>query len=473
MKNHIKLLTLIIIFFSACKKESIKQSDSSSPVPPKITLSKADAMEYIQNQRKENPDPNFILNKRKIDLRKARNVNTLDGNIWKINLKGQPIYQKIKQGYRQIAIKRNKETKAIEARILEVIPDAIYLQKGKNISTGTFTGRVFQYDLDYRLIDGQIYSDGKQIGKIAAKKKPEELPRSVSLKDLNPLKGIQGKTMLLQLSQSCDWYQDYYVDAEGTLTIHSEMICSYTVYDTGGNFYAGGGIPSTGGDSGGQTGGGGGSTPPESPSEPPPPSNLPGENNEKVDPKEMMKCFSAIADPNAAFVIKVYVVEPQPGTSFNVGANSFGHVAISLSKTSGNTTITQTVGFYPTGSGLEKLDSRSQMIDNGDIAYNISSTYNVNNESFQKVVGYISNPPQNYHFTDFNCSAFVYSAGQAGGIPIPDPTTQIGLGGPGGAGFARTPAGLAGALRAQKAANPNLDINEGGGRIPGSKGPCK
>ena len=181
----------------------------------------------------------------------------------------------------------------------------------------------------------------------------------------------------------------------------------------------------------------------------------------------MMECFSKITSANAAFVVRVYVVEPQPGTAFNVGANSFGHVAISLSKTSGSTTITQTVGFYPTGSGLDRLSSKSQILDNGDIEYGIGATYYVTGESFQKVINYVANPPANYHFTDFNCSAFVYGAGQAGSVPIPDPTAVIGL------GFGKTPAGMASALRDQKAKNPNLDINEGGGRIPGSNGPCK
>lgn len=105
-------------------------------------------------------------------------------------------------------------------------------------------------------------------------------------------------------------------------------------------------------------------------------------------------------------------------------------------------------------------------------SYNISATYYVTGESFQKVIDYVSNPPTNYHFTDYNCSAFVYGAGQAGSIPIPDPTTQIGLGGPGGAGFAKTPAGMASALREQKINNPKSDINEAGGKIPESHGPC-
>lgn len=277
--------------------------------------------------------------------------------------------------------------------------------------------------------------------------------------------------MMMQFMESCAWYQDVYVDANGEFTVHSERICSYSAYDDGMN-WGGGGNGSMNQEVPTEGGGGGGSSGSEPSTPPPAPSNLPGENNNQVDPKKMMECFSQITSPNAAFVVRVYVIEPQPGTSFNVGANAFGHVAISLTKTSGNSTITQTVGFYPTGTGLEKLNSKSKILDNGFSEYDISATYYVNGDSFQKVIDYISNPPTNYNFTEFNCSAFVYAAGQAGSIPIPDPTTIIGFSGPGGASFAKTPAGMASALREQKINNPNSDINEGGGKMPESKGPC-
>ncbi|UKT65061.1 hypothetical protein [Pedobacter mucosus] len=434
----------------------------------KINLTKADAKAFIERQKSIYSDSNSTLEN--LNWNEARSIDTKNGNIWKLNLAGQPTFQNVKQGYRQLAIRRNLKSNEIEARILEIIPDAIYLQKEKYASQKTFTGRVFQYDLAYKLKGGQLFNGGKQIGEIGTK---EQFEKQLvhGLKDLNPLKGIQGKVMMMQVMESCAWYQDSYVDGTGEFTVHSERICSYSAYDDGMNWGGGGNntinqeVPAGGGGSGGSSG--------SEPSPPPPAtSNLPGENNNQVDPKKMMECFSQIPSPNAAFVVRVYVVEPQPGTSFNVGQNSFGHVAISLSKTSGETTITQTVGFYPTGSGLDKLSSRSQIKDNGDLEYDVSSTYFVTAESFQKVINYVSNPPTNYDFIDFNCSAFVYGAGQAGAIPIPDPTTVIGLSGAGGAGFAKTPAGMASALREQKINNPNSDINEAGGRIPGSKGPC-
>jgi len=468
MKTKIKILAIIIFIFFSCRKdrtESINHQLSQA----KITLTLADARAFIEQKQNRQTEDSSVLKDLALDWQTAVSTITKDGNIWKLNLSGRPVYQGVEQGYRQLAIRRNSKNGIIEARILEVIPDAIYLQKGK-ISKSGFTGRVFEYDMAYKITGGQLYSEGKQVGEIGPKEN-FELEKQGLLGDLNPLKGSQGKLMMMQVIESCAWYQDSYVDANGEFTVHSERICSYSMYDDGMNFWGG-----TGGGTVNQeapSGGGGGGSTTSDPTPPAPaPSNLPGENNNKVDPKKMMECFSQISSPNAAFVVRVYVVEPQPGTSFNVGANSFGHVAISLSKTSGNTTITQTIGFYPTGSGLDKLDSKSQVLDNGDIQYNIGATYYVNSENFQKVINYVSNPPQQYHFTDFNCSAFVYGAGQAGGIPIPDPTTMIGISGPGGAGYAKTPAGMASALREQKTNYPNSDINGGGGTVPASKGEC-
>ncbi|MBO9674167.1 MAG: hypothetical protein J7577_12025 [Sphingobacteriaceae bacterium] len=469
MNAKLKIVIVIVLLISACRKEPINSNISAEKPGQNVSLTLADAQEFIAQI---NPDSGKVLTKIKIDWKLAKNDITKNGNKWTVILEGQPIYQGYKQGYRELVILRDRNSRAISAKILEIIPEAIYLQKKRKANASDFTGRVFEYDLNYNLTGGRLYSGGKPIGLI------KQLPQKDLIgntnqkpRTINPFSGAQGKLMLLAV-ETCVWLQDYYIDAEGDFTVHSTQVCSTTYFDDsgsggGGGYYDGiGGAPSEP-----QQGGGGSGS--SSPSSPPPPSNLPGENNKPVNPREMMECFSQIPNPNAAFVVRVYVVEPQPGTSFNVGSNSFGHVAISLTKTSGQNTITQTVGFYPTGTGLDKLSSQSQIIDNGFDTYNISSTYYVTGENFQKVIDFVSNPPKNYHFTDYNCSAFVYGAGQVAGIPIPDPTTQIGLSGPGGAGFAKTPAGMASALREQKVKNPDLDVNEAGGRIPESHGPCK
>ncbi|MGM9475251.1 hypothetical protein ACS5PU_02430 [Pedobacter sp. GSP4] len=468
MNTKLKTATIIIFLISACRKDPVDHNLSAENPQHNVLFTLSDARAFIQQIE---PDSSKALGKISINWKLAKKEGTNGANRWTVLLEGQPTYQGYKQGYRQLVIVRDQNTKHIGAKILEVIPEAIYLQKKRKASASDFTGRVFEYDLNYKLTGGRLYSAGKPVGNIKKFSRADQIDQANQmLREPNPFSGAQGKLMLLAV-ETCSWLQDYYIDAEGELTVHSTRVCSTTYINdsgsgAGGGYYDGvGASPSEP-----QQGGGSGGSPSTSP---PPPSNLPGENNNPVDPREMMECFSKIPSPNAAFVVRVYVVEPQPGTSFNVGLNSFGHVAISLTKTNGPNSVTQTVGFYPTGTGLDKLVSKSQIIDNGFDTYNISSTYYVTEESFRNVINYISNPPKNYHFSDYNCSAFVFGAGQAGGIPIPDPTTQIGLGGPGGAGFAKTPAGMASALREQKAKNPNLDVNEGGGRIPESHGPCK
>lgn len=463
MKAKIKILAIIIALFSGCQKDKLENPKSLREQGNPVNLTLEEAKSFVSTMHQ---DSTKSLQRININWKSAISR----GGTWTVPLAGQPIYQNYKQGYRELAITRDPRNNLIKARILEIIPDAIYLQRERQSNAKTFTGRVFEYNLNYKLVGGRLLSGGKPVGEIKQISERERIDNANKmLAESGSLNGLQGKLMKAMVMESCYWAQSSYVDAYGDFTVHAERICSYSIFDDGGGggFYDGIG----GGGTISETGGGGGSGTTTSPTAPPP-SNLPGENNNKVDPKKMMECFSQITSPNAAFVVRVYVIEPQPGTSFNVGANSFGHVAISLSKTSGSTTITQTVGFYPTGTGLDKLSSKSQVLDNGFGEYNMSATYYVSGESFQKVIDFVSNPSSNYHFTDYNCSAFVYGAGQAGGIPIPDPTTQIGLGGPGGAGFAKTPAGMASALREQKSANPNLDINDAGGRMPESKGPC-
>ena len=467
MNSKLKLTILLILLISACQKEPINDANLVPNETTKISLSLDEAKNFISHV---DPDSSNALLKIKIDWQLAKSEPIHNGNKWVILLEGQPTYQNYKQGYRELVILKNHKTEKIEARVLEIIPDAIYMQTRRKVRAADFTGRVFEYNLNYKLTGGRLYSDGKPVGLIRQFTENEQLEQANKiLKEPSPFSGIQGKIMKMMAIETCVWVQDWYIDGAGDFTAHSTQVCSTTYFEDGGSGGAGY-YDGVGGDTSDSSTGGGGSieTLP-----PPAPSNLPGEDKNRVNPREMMECFSKIESANAAFVVRVYVIEPQPGTSFNVGTNSFGHVAISLSKTSGTTTITQTIGFYPTGSGLDKLSSKSQIIDNGFDTYDISASYFVNSGSFQKIIDFISNPPVNYHFTDYNCSAFVYGAGQAGGIQIPDPTTQIGLSGPGGAGFAKTPAGMASALREQKANNHDLDINEAGGIIPESHGPCK
>ncbi|MDQ8051908.1 MAG: hypothetical protein REI78_02730 [Pedobacter sp.] len=468
MKN-LTILILLFLTVSGCKKDPVIETPTTIEI-----LSIKEAIEWLNRQS----DTSAILKKYKNDFSNAKSISLENGNRIVIPISGQPVYQNIRQGYRQISVHRNTENNNIEAKFLEIIPDAIYFQGKQRVSNSDFTGRIQEFDLNYKLIKGSVYSQGKQIGEIRPSTKDEI--SGLKNGELRPLSGLfeqgssssaHGKIARARMIETCAWYQTTYVDAEGVFTVYSEQICEYSWYDDGGGGYNDGGInnnPPTGE----PHGGGGGSS--NSDPGPPEPSNLPGENNNNVDPKKMVECFSNVKTEGAAFQVKILVVEPLPGTYFNVGPNSFGHTAIQLTKVNGSQSVTQVLGFYPTGTGLNKLVSKSTIKDNSDIEYTMDASFFTDAESFQKILNYVSNPPKGYHYTEFNCAGFVYAAAKAGNLDVPDPTTTLGFSGPGGAGIGMTPAGWGSALRRQMDANPNnKNISEGGGRAPASKGECK
>ncbi|MFC4213358.1 hypothetical protein ACFOWA_19355 [Pedobacter lithocola] len=469
MKKKIQFIVLFMLTLSACKKETVVDKE---PVPVKENITISEALDWLSDQS----DTSAYIKKYPIRLDDAKSVSTSNGNRIVIPIPGQPTYQNTKQGYRQLSIEKDIKTNKIEGKFLEIIPDALYFQAKQKVDVSDFTGRIFVYNLNYSLEKGAIFKNGKQIGESRPSTKSEKLAFAENKTQLPLLATFEqnrtsanGKIALARMIEACVWLQTSYVDAEGIFTIYAEKYCEYYYLDDGGG---GGNYNDSGINYETPSGGGGGGS--TSAPAPPAASNIPGENNNNVDPKKMVECFGNVPSTGAAFQVKVLVVEPMPGTFFNVGPNSFGHVAIQLTKVNGDKSVTQTLGFYGSGSGLDKLISPSTIKDNGDIEYNMDASYFTDAGSFQKILDYVSNPPKDYHFTDFNCAAFVYNAAKAGNLPVPNPTTTFGFGGPGGVGSGMSPAGWGSALRSEMKANPNShNISEGGGTAPASKGECK
>ncbi|TCC88639.1 hypothetical protein EZ428_18555 [Pedobacter frigiditerrae] len=470
MKKHIKTIAILILLSSsfACKKEqpNIKGINTATQAPihaKTLTISEAESW---FNQQKDT----IITNKLPIRWTKAKSIPTKTGNRIVIPLPGQPTINNLKMGYRQLSIQKNPTTKKIEGNFIEIIPDYLYHQEKQKVSSSDFTGQILSYNLNYQLQEGKVYRNGKQVGEIRPTTTPQTKPNTSNTNiTFNPLQyptqGSNGKTMRMQAIESCIWVQTYYVDAQDEFHVLNTQVCQNIYFDDGYGGYNDSGINTNPNP---PSGGGGGST---NTSSPPPPSNIPGETSPTVDPKKMMKCFENVKTEGAAFQVKVIVVEPLPGTTFNYGPNSFGHVAIQLTKVNGTQSVTQTIGFYGTGNGFDRMVSTSQIKNNGDMEYNLDASFFTDAASFQKIIDFTASPKSGYHYMDYNCAAFVYEAGQVGGLAIPKPTIQVGTAGPGGAGYAMTPAGMANALRQQKA-NGAKNIHEGGGQTPSSKGEC-
>ncbi|EHQ29704.1 hypothetical protein [Mucilaginibacter paludis] len=463
MKKITKYILLLLTLTMACRKENNTQPTIQTN--PQQTLSLKAVTDWYNQQ----PDSTttiqtnslglkpFNIKKLNPDLANLRSVNVKKGNYWLVKVKGQPTYNGIKLGYRKLAFIKDS-TGAIKPRILEIIPDLIYLQRKGKAETKDFTGRVFVYDQHHQLTGGLIYSQGKTIGQIKPK------PAGTSTTSADP----KLRTLMVAISADCEWYDSSYIDADGIFTVYSENICSYSIYDDG--YY-----PDYGGGGGGDVsadpyGGGGGSSADPAPDPTPEPSNLPGEDHPKINPKNYTDCFGSVPNTNATMQVTIYVQEPFPGTTFNYGPNSVGHTAIGITKSGGGQTVTQVIGFYPDASGKDKIHAPGKLVDNSQLDYNASITYNVDAVQFANLINYINSPLPAYDLTDFNCTGYAVSACAYAGITLPNAYTTVGLPTPDHVPhLAETPAGLGNSIDNMKG-QPGVNTN--GGTGPATHGPC-
>jgi hypothetical protein len=465
MKTKLISVLLLMSIILSCRKDqqSVKSNLLNKSNDSVNTLSLSEVKDWynrtvsstdsqtINSLSASNERRTFSLKSLAFNWDKLQSFTNKKGNYWLGYLPGQPLFRNAKQGYRKVAFLKDS-TGRIQARILEIIPDGLYYQRKQKAETKDFTGRVFIFDASYHFLGGKVYSGGKQIGSIKSQTKNTT--------------STQLRTLEVQISEDCQWNDSNYVDSEGILTVYSEYDCSYMIYDDG--FYpdmGGGGGGSPSGDPLGSGGGGGGDV-----SSAPDVANLPGEDHSKVDPTKYMNCFGSVPDANATMTVTVYVQEPFPGTTFNYGPNSVGHTAIGLTKTSGNVSVTQTLGFYPDASGKDKMHAPGKLVDNTGLNYDVSISFNVDALTFANMINYLNSSLPNYDISAFNCTGFAYDACQYAGINLPNPYTTVGLPYPGGAqGMAMTPAGLGNSIQNMQG-KPGVNTN--GGNIPTSHGPC-
>ncbi|WDF80751.1 hypothetical protein PQ469_12110 [Mucilaginibacter sp. KACC 22773] len=442
MKTKITMTVILIMLVSACQKDRHLPAVNSG----KTTSTAALTLEEIKTWY--HSDTTNTL-----EWKTARQVVRNKNLYWLVDLAGRPVYNQLKLGYRRVAFFRDT-TGAINQHMLEIIPDAFYLQQKQKVTEADFTGKIFTFDSSYRLLSGYIYSGGKAIGLI----KPQ--PSNSSGNTLH--------TNYVQVITTCQWVDDNYIDSEGNVVVYSEKIRQNEIIDDGssGILTGGGGDGSGPGTAAAGSGGGSSSGAGAAPAA----SNLPGENNPKVNPKNLMICFDNIPDNGAKLTITVYVQEPWPGTTFNIGPNSVGHTAIGLTKSNGNQSITQVVGFYPDASGKDKSHAPSKIVNNGgDLNYNASISYSVTADQFKKIATYISNPPSTYDIITMNCTTFVNNAVQQGGIVLPNASTTAGYDSDGNEYKTMAPSTLGYNIE-KLDGKPN--VNAKGGTTPNSKGSC-
>ena len=106
------------------------------------------------------------------------------------------------------------------------------------------------------------------------------------------------------------------------------------------------------------------------------------ENDPPVSLQSLFNCFSQVPDAGATYYVKLCVDLPVNGVwnaPFNLTGKSPGHTFLTLTKTNGTQTISQTVGFYPIGTGGTPFnpDANGAFKNNGFPAHEYNAAINI------------------------------------------------------------------------------------------------
>jgi hypothetical protein len=358
----------------------------------------------------------------------------------------------------------------IQMRILKAISDASYLlNKNGKFSMADFSGVLIMEDWNENFLNGVRYAKGKIIG------------------ELSPAQSSKAG----RVSGVCQEVRiEYYVDVcIGGNCGGQRLDFVKTYYVCSGGSGNSGGISS--GNTGQAVGGGGGDiysgiVPDKEESNRADGEGrttvvrdhaerliIPGYGNPSISLKSYLDCFGSNQSSQNTYTITVYVEEPVPGSGINSSiSGNVGHTCIALSKGTGNSTITQVIGFYPEKGWKAVMPPfpavTSEMHDNGiDTRYTVSVSYEVSNEGFQNAINaalaYSSN---HYDIANNNCTNYVLDICNSAGIAIPQTKGDLIY----TSGYHPGQLGLD--LRMLKQNNPNANVNTQGGYTPASKGPC-
>lgn len=209
------------------------------------------------------------------------------------------------------------------------------------------------------------------------------------------------------------------------------------------------------------------------------------ENNKVVDVTKMMNCFIEVlnSDPaiasRAKFKITVHVEQPNPGTRDTYKNTWYGpnpghtFVTMEMNDPISSTSISQSIGFYPSESVNPFSSNPSiagEWVDNGNYISNISISEEVDLDEFKSIINFVNSTSNSqYNLNTFNCTDMAIQIAARGGLNLPDTTGSWGIGGV-TAGSGTNPGDLGEDIRALSSSNPN--VNRSSQASPTSKGEC-
>jgi hypothetical protein len=190
----------------------------------------------------------------------------------------------------------------------------------------------------------------------------------------------------------------------------------------------------------------------------------------------MFKCFDRVPNAGATYSVKICAdlpVNSDPSIIITSGLVP-GHAFISMTKTNGTESVTQSFGFYPVTSWVSIFNTAidSKLVDDGGHEYNASMEMtNISALDFQTLQNYAINKGTTlkYDLNDYNCTDYaleVFNSIRSTPLVVPDQIT----GGTGGNNWGTTPNGLYNVLNNLSATQSSATT--GIHNVSGSRGQC-
>ena len=203
-----------------------------------------------------------------------------------------------------------------------------------------------------------------------------------------------------------------------------------------------------------------------------------------IDLAKYLKCFTNIPDAGSTCSIEIFAdipVDSDPNKLLNWQTGSPGHVFLQLTKTNGRQYTSQIIGFYPKQGwkvSLSNAPVNGKFVDNSHHEFNASLRMNITAAQQENIINlmlYLSKFVK-YDIDEYNCTDFALEVFNSERVadPIKIPLYQI----PGGitANGSSAPQGLFNQLKQMKQSGHkeanNISIPGYKGYVPGSKGPC-
>lgn len=201
------------------------------------------------------------------------------------------------------------------------------------------------------------------------------------------------------------------------------------------------------------------------------------DSKDAVDVKKYINCFGSVPDAGASYSISIssdIPVDSDPTALFDWSQQTPGHSYITLNKTSGASTISQNIGFYPS-SGLKATTGNatdSKIADDAGHEFNARYTINISGTQFQSALSAVNLYSSfQYIISSFNCTDFALHVFNDAGGNLSVPKYQIPNYSNGTTG-SNTPQGLYSAINTLSASNTAATAGASKNYAGDSHGPC-